>query len=136
MTAVHVFRCLRAGWELNLNNFKTKPNHLTVLKHLVATNSKQSTYTLFKKIRVPVADFMQTLVELQRAGFIQIESDIVSATTLGFSRLARGLQEPARNEHSGYLANVPLLMRSDQRVDIHEPYIPSKSRLHKILLEG
>lgn len=87
-------------------------------------------YQLFKEVKVPLSEFMSTVIFLQGAGHVTYDNDRVTITEQGSVYLLE-----TKPERKSAKIRIPPQMIRHMSIDPMAPFIPSKSRLDKDLLK-
>jgi len=103
---------------------------IAILKAVMKSKGRVSSYLLFKRMKLTLSDLMSTLFSLQSKAFVTITDDWVEITDEGKKNLITHRFPDSKN-----LNQIPSSMLRSNKLQIGEPYIPSRRRLDSKLLE-
>jgi hypothetical protein len=104
------------------------PLIVAILKILFDHNGRISSYSVFKKLKVPIADFMRKVFEAQDKKFLLFNEDWVEITELGRNILTRPRSESYPLNKS-FRSGVPEEFLREFQLQPDSLYVPSISRL-------
>lgn len=99
-----------------------------ILKIIFDHNGRVSSYAIFKKLKVPIADFMRSIFDAQTSKLLTFHEDWVEITESGRSFLIRPRTEgsaPYNSKKNG----IPREFLREFQLKPDSPYVPSISRL-------
>jgi hypothetical protein len=110
-----------------VNNFEAMK--IIILRDLLEKKGRIASYSLYRRLKIPISEFMKAVVDLQGEGFVIFDGDWLSITNEGggFLMQSRPHKENNRGIPKGFLREAPL--RRDSL------YIPSIARLDISLLK-
>lgn len=104
------------------------PLMIAILKIIFEHNGRISSYSVFKKLKVPIADFMRTIFAAQDKNFLLFNDDWVQITKAGRSVLIRPRKEFPIVDNS-LKSGIPQGFVRAFQMQLDLPYVPSISRL-------
>jgi virulence-associated protein VagC len=105
---------------------------IAILKIIYDHNGRISSYTVFKKLKVPISDFMRTIFEARDKKFLLFNDDWVEITDSGRNFLIRPRKEISAS-HNSPKNRIPQVFLREFQLQRDLPYVPSISRLDLIL---
>lgn len=102
---------------------------IIILRDILEKKGRVASYSLYRKLKIPIAEFMKTIMDLQESNFVIFDGDWLTITASGrdFLMQSRPKADKKRGIPEGFLREA--------RLHPGEPYIPSRSRLHSFLLK-
>lgn len=110
-----------------MNNSDT--TKIIILRDLLEKKGRIASYSLFRKLKIPISEFMKTVMDLQMEGFLDFDGDWLSITESGNKFLMQS--RPQTDKKRG----IPRSFLREARLLSDAPYIPSMSRLDASLLQ-
>lgn len=101
---------------------------IIILRDLLEKKGRIASYSLYRKLKIPIAEFMKAIADLQKDDFLKFDGDWLIITTAGseFLMQTRPKSDSKRGIPKGFLR--------DARLPVDALYIPSRSRLDDSLL--
>ena len=98
---------------------------IAVLRAIYDKKGRFGSYTLFRKLKVPMADFMKAIFELDGEKLLGFDGDWLEITDSGKAFLLESRSSKVNTVANG----IPSGILRNMRLMPGEPYIPSISRL-------
>lgn len=102
---------------------------IAILRKIFEKKGRAGSYSLFKMMKIPMADFMKIIFELESSESIVFDGDWLEITKIGKEFLVQSRPKNDREINRG----IPSQMLREFRLTPGEPYIPSISRLDSSL---
>jgi hypothetical protein len=101
---------------------------IIILRELLKKKGRISSYSLYRKLKIPVAEFMRIIGDLEKDDFVNFDDDWLTITASGNAFLIQS--RPKSDQKRG----IPRFFLRDAKLSLNTPYIPSRSRLDVSLL--
>lgn len=101
---------------------------IIILRDLMEKKGRISSYSLYRKLKIPIAEFMKSITDLQKDDFLKFDGDWLIITTAGSDFL---MQTRSKSDSK---RGIPKDFLRDVRLPVNALYIPSRSRLDNSLL--
>lgn len=105
---------------------------IAILRNVSNSKGRHGNYSLFKKLKIPMADYMKAIFHLENEKFLEFDGDWLFITRCGQDFLIQSRPTDEDSKKKG----IPHGYLRQFKLSPGDPYVPSRSRLDASLLNG
>lgn len=120
------------GWGTNVADEEIDKGQIVALKSIHENKGRVSNYALYKKLKIPMSDFMKLIFELRQENLVMFDGDWLSITSAGVSLLHSF--RPTSDKKTKNL--LPKNMARPYQLNPNDAYVPSRSKFDQSLLKN